>query len=246
MWCQPRGQCASVDDVHGASSECKPLIYCSHNSHSLSILLCRSSSRVDHGDSIALQLFMLSCSNKATWRTTFSVIWSTCSGGSMMMQSLSPCSLKLWTSTLVSRGSMNRSQLMVIRKHLVVHGNWSMILSDSVFIFVGRHSVQGMIVGWWLHIETQINSDPLTKLLKHPLGNPLLGINDSSNNVIRFCEFLLLKSKEQLPLAYPSCLCGNQALSLHSVSVPMNLSSTVKWGHVERWYCDVSKLEGKS
>jgi len=33
--CQPRGQCASVDD-HGASSECKPLIYCSHNSHSLS------------------------------------------------------------------------------------------------------------------------------------------------------------------------------------------------------------------
>jgi len=34
--CQPRGQCASVDDVHGASSECNPLIYCSHNSHSLS------------------------------------------------------------------------------------------------------------------------------------------------------------------------------------------------------------------
>jgi len=33
--CQPRGQCASVDD-RGASSECKPLIYCSHNSHSLS------------------------------------------------------------------------------------------------------------------------------------------------------------------------------------------------------------------
>ena len=32
--CQPRGQCASVDD-RGASSECKPLIYCSHNSHSL-------------------------------------------------------------------------------------------------------------------------------------------------------------------------------------------------------------------
>ena len=51
--CQPRGQCASVDD-RGASSECKPLIYCSHNSHSLFILLCRSSSRVDHG--ILLQL----------------------------------------------------------------------------------------------------------------------------------------------------------------------------------------------
>jgi len=33
--CQPRGQCASVDD-RGTSSECKPLIYCSHNSHSLS------------------------------------------------------------------------------------------------------------------------------------------------------------------------------------------------------------------
>jgi len=32
--CQLRGQCASVDD-RGASSECKPLIYCSHNSHSL-------------------------------------------------------------------------------------------------------------------------------------------------------------------------------------------------------------------
>jgi len=32
--CQPRGQCASVDD-RGASSECKPLIYCSYNSHSL-------------------------------------------------------------------------------------------------------------------------------------------------------------------------------------------------------------------
>jgi len=37
-----------VDD-RGASSECKPLIYCSHNSHSLFILLCRSRSRVDHG-----------------------------------------------------------------------------------------------------------------------------------------------------------------------------------------------------
>jgi len=34
LGCQPRGQCASVDD-RGASSECKPLIYCSHNSHSL-------------------------------------------------------------------------------------------------------------------------------------------------------------------------------------------------------------------
>jgi len=33
-YCQPRGQCVSVDD-RGASSECKPLIYCSHNSHSL-------------------------------------------------------------------------------------------------------------------------------------------------------------------------------------------------------------------
>jgi len=33
--CQPKGQCASVD-YRGASSECKPLIYCSHNSHSLS------------------------------------------------------------------------------------------------------------------------------------------------------------------------------------------------------------------
>jgi len=44
--CQPRGQCASVDDVDAASSECKPLIYCSHNSHSLSnysVDLARSS-----------------------------------------------------------------------------------------------------------------------------------------------------------------------------------------------------------
>ena len=43
--CQPRGQCASVDD-HGASSECKPLIHCSHNLHSLSnctVDLARSS-----------------------------------------------------------------------------------------------------------------------------------------------------------------------------------------------------------
>jgi len=32
--CQPRGQCASVDD-RGASSECKTLMHCSHNSHSL-------------------------------------------------------------------------------------------------------------------------------------------------------------------------------------------------------------------
>ena len=44
--CQPRGQCASVDDVDAASSECIPLIYCSHNSHSLSnysVDLARSS-----------------------------------------------------------------------------------------------------------------------------------------------------------------------------------------------------------
>jgi len=33
--CQPRGQCASVDDVDAASSECKALIYCTHNLHSL-------------------------------------------------------------------------------------------------------------------------------------------------------------------------------------------------------------------
>jgi len=42
--CQPRGQCASVDDVDAASSECKALIYCSHNSHSLfsySVFLAR-------------------------------------------------------------------------------------------------------------------------------------------------------------------------------------------------------------
>ena len=36
-------------DDRGASGECKPLICCSHNSHSLFVLLCRSSSRVDHG-----------------------------------------------------------------------------------------------------------------------------------------------------------------------------------------------------
>jgi len=33
--CQPREQCASLDH-RGASSECNPLKYCSHNSHSLS------------------------------------------------------------------------------------------------------------------------------------------------------------------------------------------------------------------
>jgi len=34
--CQPRGQCASVDDVDAASSEFRPLFCCSHNLHSLS------------------------------------------------------------------------------------------------------------------------------------------------------------------------------------------------------------------
>jgi len=41
FYCQPRGHCASVDD-HGAGSECSVLIYHSHDSHSLFILLCRS------------------------------------------------------------------------------------------------------------------------------------------------------------------------------------------------------------
>jgi len=44
--CQPRRQCASVDNVDAAGSECSVLIYYSHNSHSLfnySVDLARSS-----------------------------------------------------------------------------------------------------------------------------------------------------------------------------------------------------------
>jgi len=48
--CQPRGQCASVDDVDGAGSECSVLIYYSHNSHSLfSYSVDLVLARVDHG-----------------------------------------------------------------------------------------------------------------------------------------------------------------------------------------------------